>query len=248
MITLDGIKVFRRIVSERLASARSSPVQFGRRWHRSGSGARPSNRGGPRRRRRRQRRRAQRRSVAAGQPSYTFTWSEGSSQKTKEMWIVDAPAPREYPRVVKQNAAARDSLRPSKLAATAKVRHVRDHLVADGIEGDWDEPEERMPDEDKEEDTGWRPGPIERDLPTFSDLAPTPGPTCPDLTSESPASQVVERFLPDRLCEALLKNAKAHCVWYRTKHGLNGRNVKKDYVERSVHPIRLGGVLSGRGN
>ena len=81
--------------------------------------------------------------VAAGQPSYTFTWSEGGSQKTKEMWIVDAPAPREYPRVVKQNAAARDSLRPSKLAATAKVRHVRDHLVADGIEGDWDEPEER---------------------------------------------------------------------------------------------------------
>ena len=76
--------------------------------------------------------------VAAGQPSYTFTWSEGGSQKTKEMWIVAAPAPREYPRVVKQNAAARDSLRPSKLAATAKVRHVRDHLVADGIEiGTW---------------------------------------------------------------------------------------------------------------
>ena len=87
------------------------------------------------------------RSGGGGRPAvvhlHSFTWSEGGSQKTKEMWIVDAPAPREYPRVVKQNAAARDSLRPSKLAATAKVRHVRDHLVADGIEGDWDEPEER---------------------------------------------------------------------------------------------------------
>ena len=70
--------------------------------------------------------------VAAGNPSYTFEWMENGSKKRKEMFIVDAPAPREYSRVVDKNENSRDSLRPSKLAAAAKVRHVRDHLARDG--------------------------------------------------------------------------------------------------------------------
>ena len=116
------------------------------------------------------------------------------------MFIVDALAPKEYPRVVKKNSDSRDALRPSKLAAAAKVRHVRDHLIADGIDADdWEEEDEWMPDEEKAEDTGWRAGPIERDLPSFSDLAPKPGPTCPHLTSTSSPSQVVERFLNVRM-------------------------------------------------
>ena len=71
------------------------------------------------------------------------------------MFIVDALAPKEYPRVVKKNSDSRDALRPSKLAAAAKVRHVCDHLIADGIDADdWEEEDEWMPDEDKAEDRG----------------------------------------------------------------------------------------------
>ena len=53
--------------------------------------------------------------VRAGDASYTFEWTDGGSKKTKTMFIVDAAAPKEYPRVVVQNTEAREGLRPSKL-------------------------------------------------------------------------------------------------------------------------------------
>ena len=86
MITLDGIKVFPgknrfRALGERPVQSspvwkamapkrkRSASEQPG--WPKAAEAAAAAARAA---------------AVAAGQPSYTFTWSEGGSQKTKEMW------------------------------------------------------------------------------------------------------------------------------------------------------------------
>jgi hypothetical protein len=134
---------------------------------------------------------------------------------------VNEPAPTIYGREVEENEGDRTTSRPSAQARKAKVRRVREHLVADGIDNDgWEEAGLLMPDEEKPEDTGWKAGPVEKDLPEFT--GPKPGPSDPALNESSSVTELGTRFVTDELCKSLLSFAKGHCVHYRTQKGLIG--------------------------
>jgi hypothetical protein len=96
--------------------------------------------------------------VEAGESEYTFKWrgsDDAQKESVKTMYIVNEPAPTIYGREVEENEGDRTTSRPSAQARKAKVRRVREHLVADGIDNDgWEEAGLLMPDEEKPEDTG----------------------------------------------------------------------------------------------
>ena len=111
-------------------------------------------------------------SVGLGQPSYDVEWVDGGSKKKATFWIVNAKAPKIYPRHVELQTQRREAMRPSKVAKVAGHRSVRSALIADGAGADdWEDHDEYMPDENEECDVSWQPGPISRDLPAFTGLA-----------------------------------------------------------------------------
>ena len=112
---------------------------------------------------------------------------------------------------VNKSDKRRASQRPSKIAKDLGHKSVRScpDLIPSGFDGNDDSwvGSEDMPDEAKEEDIGWLPGPIKRDLPPFdlgtdsNGVAIKPGPANPLLTNESGPEDIMERLLTDDLCD-----------------------------------------------
>ena len=90
--------------------------------------------------------------------------------KVTETFRPHCAQPKVYPRHLEQIDGKRVDRRPSKLAAKQGKKRITDCEWADEfvVDGGWSEDDEQMPDEYAEEDTGWRAGPNERDLPAFN--------------------------------------------------------------------------------
>jgi hypothetical protein len=150
--------------------------------------------------------------LKAKKPSYTIEYTtEGGKKTPKEIWFAAGKMPIFMDRGVSKSDKARASQRPSKMAKDLGFKSVREcpDLQPGGFDGNDDNwaGTDMMPDEAREEDVGWRPGPIKRDIPAF-DLgidgngdAIKPGPADPLLTSESGPEDIMERLLTDDLCD-----------------------------------------------
>ena len=117
--------------------------------------------------------------VKAKRSSYTADVPTGTAGKTRAVtyYINYEKCPIIVEREVEEFEGAKQEQRPHKQARRGDSRRVRDALIADGHTG-FDNPATavQMPDETREEDIGWKPGPVpgRRRLPTFS--GPRQGP------------------------------------------------------------------------
>ena len=154
--------------------------------------------------------------VAAGQPSYTVRSSSGRGAKTS--WVCTAPAPVCMERCVQPVQGARATARPSGAAYLAGERLGRDvHYSAAFVDEDWeweDAASCKMPDECKEEDSGWLPGPIDRPKPAFKGR--TPGPADPTLSAASTEREIMARLLTDQIVGMIADFGRQHAQHYRS--------------------------------
>ena len=70
-----------------------------------------------------------------------------------------------------------------------------------------------MPDECKEEDSGWHAGPCIRSKPIFA--GHTPGPADPSLNERSSEKEIMQRLLTDQIVDSIAQFGKQHAVYYR---------------------------------
>ena len=71
-----------------------------------------------------------------------------------------------------------------------------------------------MPDESKEEDSGWLPGPVDRVLPAFTGR--TPGPADPTLSAASIEREIMARLLTDQVVGTIADFGRQHAQHYRS--------------------------------
>ena len=153
--------------------------------------------------------------VAAGQPSYTVRSSSGRAGKT--FWVCTAPAPACMPRCVQPVQGCRHGARPSGAAYKAGKRLGRDvHFTGDFVDNDWEWAVDsiKMPDESKQEDTGWQPGPADRAKPAFKGR--TPGPADPTLSAASTEREIMARLLTDQIVGMIADFGRQHAQHYRS--------------------------------
>lgn len=136
-------------------------------------------------------RKARAAAVKHKQKSYTATVPKPSGNGFHDVtfFINYNKCPVIIDRVVEEFEGRKQEQRPHKQARKNGDKHVRGSLIADGHSG-FNNPATnvQMPDETREEDLGWMPGPVPggRPLPTFTGA--TPGPVDPALTSDSGAT------------------------------------------------------------
>ena len=78
---------------------------------------------------------------------------------------------------------------------------------------DWAEADMTMPLESKPQDCGWKPGPIERELPEFK--GPKPGPTDTSFNSDTTPEQIMATQLTPEFKAKWVEYTLAHCKAYR---------------------------------
>ena len=124
----------------------------------------------------------------------------------------------------------RHARRPSAVAKQQGKRRITECEWADHYEmfSDWSEDDEEMPDEDELEDTGWCPGPLDRDLPPFR--GKPPGPTNKDLTPDSARRQIMNELLDHKFKTMWSDFTKEHCRAWRDEHP----DWRKDAREKSM--------------
>ena len=85
--------------------------------------------------------------------------------------------------------------RPSALIKSVNKRYASEEIIADTYSGSTDDfsSGDMMPDETMQEDTGWKPGPVVRNLPEFH--GPRPGPTDPSINEQSSARSIMAGLL-----------------------------------------------------
>lgn len=86
----------------------------------------------------------------------------------------------------------------------------------------------RMPQEAKEADLGWKPGPVVRALPTFK--GPTPGPTDTSLDSSSSVLRFFNTQITEEFVNKVVDYTVIHCQQWRAMH----TDWRKDVREVSV--------------
>ena len=153
--------------------------------------------------------------VAAGQPSYTVRSSSGRGVRTYRVCI--APAPVCMLRCVQAVQGSRAAARPSGAAYKSGKRFGREvHFTGVFVDNDWDWVNDyhKMPDESKEEDTGWLPGPVDRAKPAFKGR--TPGPADPTLTAASTEREIMARLLTDQVVGMIADFGRQHAQHYRS--------------------------------
>lgn len=171
--------------------------------------------------------------------SCTIEWKTPTGQrKEKELFINYEKQPiiveRQVTLVRDQSRAER---RPSKMARKQGVRVGMKLLKADGIDfGDW-RGKEQMPDEFKEEDLGWKPGPIPGKA-ALKFKGPKPGPV--GFDDDASATEIIQKLLSDEMLQVVCELAAEHSKLYREERGLATKKaLRKDDVERSVNPKKL---------
>ena len=153
--------------------------------------------------------------VAAGQPSYTVRSSSGKGVRT--YWVCTAPAPVCMPRCIQPVKGSRAAARPSGAAYKSGKRFGREvHFTGAFVDNDWEwvNDHHKMPDESKEEDTGWLPGPVDRAKPAFKGR--TPGPADPTLTAASTEREIMARLLTDQIVGMIADFGRQHAQHYRS--------------------------------
>ena len=156
--------------------------------------------------------------VAAGQPSYRVPKVGKAGDAT--FWINNASAPEVMERYVQPVGAKRHTARPSGAAYKKGKRLGRDVIFSSdypGAEEDWSVEDDagKMPDELKEEDGGWVPGPCARQKPTF--CGRTPGPADPTLSAASTEIEVMQRLLTDQVVSVIARCARQHAEYFRSE-------------------------------
>ena len=120
-------------------------------------------------------------------PRGAYYVEDGVDSKGKKKWKLRWRSTEKMPAMVSRNlsliSGERYARRPSALAKKENKRRSTDVLKADEFDGNRDSwaSSDMMPEENHEADTGWKPGPIARPLPTFQ--GPKPGPTNPSSRS-----------------------------------------------------------------
>ena len=177
--------------------------------------------------------------VKARQSSYWVSYKTGGgSAATKEIFFASGMMPAFMEHGVKASDKSRASQRPSNQARKMGFKSVREcpDLQPGGFDGndsDWASTE-AMPDEAREEDVGWLPGPIDRDVPEFNGAKP--GPADPLLNADSTPEDIMERLLTDDLCNDVIRYAVSHCKHYRRQKMLVSRQTlkaSKDSIEQT---------------
>ncbi|KAL1499676.1 hypothetical protein AB1Y20_011873 [Prymnesium parvum] len=124
--------------------------------------------------------------------------SSAAAPKTTTRQRLQRVVVAQQPRYVERNLSlvqgARHTRRPSSMARKSGKRRSSDVMKADEFAGNRESwaTSEQMPEEAKDEDGGWRAGPIVRELPAFN--GPTPGPTNENLKHDSPEVEFMKEF------------------------------------------------------
>ena len=128
-------------------------------------------------------------SVALVHKEWNETTKAGKSV-ARHSYCTPYPQPTFMNKNVTVVEGARYERRPSYIAKQSGKRTITEVTWPDPIVmGEWEEEDEFMPPEKREEDTGWKPGPIERALPPFT--GPTPGPSDPSINADSTPREIM---------------------------------------------------------
>ena len=151
-------------------------------------------------------------------PNVTEKWRPHAAQPTRmkpEPETIDGP---------------RHARRPSAKAKKVGKRRATDLGWADeyDLPEEWSEEDEPMPDEDAEEDCGWRAGPIERERKPF--LGPKPGPTNEELTVDSSRSDIMAELISDEFKSKWCEYTCEHAEAYREEH----ENWESNRIEQAM--------------
>ena len=144
-----------------------------------------------------------------------FATTRAGAPKKKTMWRATTHAPQVMARNLRSIEGERWSRRPSALVKAADKRYTSEQLVADGYDGNKDNfaTAESMPDENMQDDIGWNPGPIVKNLPEFR--GPKPGPTVPTIKANSPTREIMSHILTGDFKRLVCKHTYAHVVAWR---------------------------------
>ena len=147
-------------------------------------------------------------------PSGAFYLADGNDTKGKPKYKLWWRSNEKQPNIMARNLeiieGERYARRPSALAKKENKRRSSDVLKADeyqGNRGDWASVES-MPHETQQEDTGWKAGPVVRELPKFN--GPKPGPT--NVNFDKDTSEV------DIMLELITPRFKKKCREFTQQH------------------------------
>ena len=121
-------------------------------------------------------------------------------------------------RKVKIIEGARHARRPSSRVKSEGLQYAADKFKGDEFVGNRDDwaITTKMPDERAQEDIGWKPGPIPKELPVFN--GPARGPTDSPFDDKTTATAIMDTQITPRFKAKVREHSKQHVLNYRADH------------------------------